>query len=117
MRKLKDEESLNFEGETEDVTRLDRYDKERSRPIRVTLRSQAVTEEILERTFRLKQDEKFKDVYIKKSLNEEEREKLRELHQEEGGKKNDVRAEDDKRKFFWKVKNFKVIKWYTRGTY
>lgn len=40
--------------------RIDRYEKERVRPRRVTLRSEALTKETVERTFRLKGDDTFK---------------------------------------------------------
>lgn len=64
LRKLKDEEKGKFEGEIEEVVRMGRYAMERARPMRVTQWSQAVTEEILERTFRLMGDDNFKDIDI-----------------------------------------------------
>lgn len=69
-------------NEIKEVLRMVRYKYERARPLRVTLCSQAATEEILERMFRLRGNDGFKNVYIKKSLKEEERLRFNELQQE-----------------------------------
>lgn len=78
LRKENDEETVKLE-EVEEVIRIGRYDEERIRPMRVALRSQTETVDILERTLRLRGDYEFKDVCTKKSLNEEGRIKLKEL--------------------------------------
>lgn len=82
LSKVKDEETLSFDEEIVGVTRMGRNDGERVRPMSVILRSQSAAEQILEKTFRLKENEEFRDVFIKQSLNEEERAKPKELKQE-----------------------------------
>lgn len=69
------------------------------KPVRFTLRSQIPAEEISERTFRLKRNEEFCNVFIKKSLNKEERIKLKEL-QQEVRMRNQERTEEEKIEFF-----------------
>lgn len=61
------------------MLRMGRFDK--VRPMRVTLISQMAAWEILERRFRLTGDKELGEGCIKKSLNEEERNKVKELQQ------------------------------------
>lgn len=68
-QQIKDEKTLSFDEETEEVTRMKRYDGVRVRGMRITLRSQVAIEEIFERTIRLKEDDAFRDVFVK-SLND-----------------------------------------------
>ena len=51
------------------------------------------------------------DVFIKKSMNEEERQKFKEL-KEEAKQNNYERTTERKQSFFWRVKNNKIMKWY-----
>lgn len=87
-RKISDEKSIKFEEEIEEVLKIGRFEIQGPKPIKVTLHLPAIMEELLERMFMLKGD-----IYIKKSLNEEERYKLQEL-KEEAGMKNEERTED-----------------------
>lgn len=46
LQKLHDDEKTKFEKEIKDVTRVGKYEIQVTRPMNVTLKSQAVTEEI-----------------------------------------------------------------------
>ena len=76
LKKLNDEEETKFE-EIEEIQRMRRYEEEKTRLLKLRLKSQAVTEEILARAFTLKRAKEYNEVYIKKSMNEEERQKLK----------------------------------------
>ena len=79
---LNDEEETKFEEEIEEIQRMGCHEEGKTRPLKLRLKSQAVTEEILARAFTLKRAEEYNEVYIKKSMNEEERQNLRKLQQE-----------------------------------
>ena len=53
--------------------RLGSYIEGDVRPIKLRLKTQTATEEILVRTYKLKNIAEYKDMFIKKSMNEEER--------------------------------------------
>ena len=67
--------------------------------------------EVLQRTGKLKETEKYKSVWIKKDLNEEERVQEKELWNEMK-EKNGQRSEEEKKKFYFKVRDGKIKKWY-----
>ena len=69
------------------------------RPIKLRLKTQTATEEILARTYKLRDIAEYKDVFIKKSMNEEERQKSKEL-KKEAKQKNDARTTEEKAKLF-----------------
>ena len=81
LKKLNDEEETKFEEEIEEIQRMGCYGEGKTSPLKLRLKSQAITEEILARAFTLKRAEEYNEVYIKKSMNDEERQKLRKLQQ------------------------------------
>ena len=72
LKKLNDEEETKFDEEIEEIQRMGRYEEGKIRPLKLRLKSQAVTEEILAKAFTLKRAEEYNEVCIKKSMNEEE---------------------------------------------
>ena len=77
------------------------------RPIKLRLKTQTATEEILARIYKPRDIAEYKDVFIKKSMNEEEKQKFKEL--KEAKQKNDARPSEFF--FFCRVKD-KIMKLY-----
>ncbi len=78
--KLNDEDDTKFKEEVE-VVRLGPYLEGKTRCIKIRLKSQQATEEILERTSKLREVEDCKNIYIK-NRNEEEWKKNKEMCEE-----------------------------------
>ena len=57
--------------------------------------------------------DKYKKVWIKREMNREEREAEQGLRQE-AKEKNDARSEMEKKRFYWKVIDMKLRKWYLK---
>ena len=114
LKTLNDEEEQKFEEEIEEIQRMERYEEGKTRPQKLRLESQAVTEEILARAFTLKRAEEYNEVYIKKSMNEEERQKLKKKLQQEVKQKMKIELKRTRRIFFWRVLDDKLKKWYIR---
>lgn len=106
-------EDLDLEREIEEVYRIGKYSEERKRPLKVKLRSQVVVDEILSKTGKLATREEYKEVWIKRDMILEEREKERELRRE-AKEKNEERTETDKGRFYWRVLDMKLKKWYIK---
>ena len=64
-----------LEKEVEVVDRIGRYNEGGIRPLKVKLRSQTTVEEILARTGKLAKNTKYKNIWIKRDMHMEEREK------------------------------------------
>ena len=77
--------------------------------MKIKLKLQASAEEILAGSWRLAREKRFKKVWLKQDLNEDERIKLDELWEEAKKRKKQV-----KMRFYWKVKDMKLRKWYIR---
>lgn len=107
------EENMDSEGEIEEVYRMGKYDEGRDRPMKIKLRSQAAATSILDRTWKLAQTEKYKKVWIREDLNEEERARRNELIKD-AKEKNEQRSETEKNKFYWRVLDGKTKKWYIK---
>ena len=102
-----------MEDEVEEINRMGPYQEGKTRPIKILLKSQAATEEILYRTTKLRETEGCKDIYIyiKKNRNEEERKKYNELAAAVR-EKNNERSEEEKKAFFWRILGDRIRKWY-----
>ena len=70
-------------------------------------------EEILARSGKLAENSEYKKIWIKKDMNREEREREREVR-EEAKEKNDRRTESEKQKFYWRILDMKLRRWYYR---
>ncbi|MPC97330.1 hypothetical protein E2C01_092641 [Portunus trituberculatus] len=92
--------------------RLGKYEKGKTRAIKIMLKSQVTAEGLLSNAWKLKDAKETKMIYVRRNMTEEDRAKMRELTTEVR-EKNEARSEDDK--FFWKVKNEKVWKWWFNG--
>ena len=71
-----------LEQEVEEVHRIGRYSEGGMRPLKVRMRSQVAVEEIMARTGKLAENTEYKDIWIKRDMNLEEREKERALRKE-----------------------------------
>ncbi|MPC17265.1 hypothetical protein E2C01_010114 [Portunus trituberculatus] len=75
------------------------------------MRSQVLVEEIMTRKGKLADDTKFKDIWIKRVMNLEEREKEKVLRNE-AEEKNEKRMEIKKKNFYLRVIDMRLKKWY-----
>jgi len=112
--KVVQEENSDQDEEIEEVSRLGRYEEGGMRPMKVKFRSQVKACEILSRSWKLAQREEYKKIWIKRDMNEEERANMNELLQE-AKQKNETRTEEEKKMFYWKVRDQRMIKWYLQG--
>ena len=67
--------------------------------------------EVISNAWKLDRVERYKKVWIKRDMNEEERQKINELIKE-AKEKNENRTEEEKKKFYWKVKDERLRRWY-----
>ena len=112
MKEVKSDDS-NLENEIEEHKRLGKYEEGKRRPVKIKFRSQLDVEEALAGANKLAKTETFKNIWIKKDLNEEERARINELWTEAKAK-NEERTEAQKKVFYWKVIDMKVRKWYIK---
>ena len=113
LRNLTEEEPERLVGEIDEITRLGKYDEEKNRPIKLTLKSQTAAEMITSKSWVLSTKQGYKKVYIRKNMNEEERKNFKEMVVDVK-MKNEERTEEEKEKFFWRIRNDKVMKWWRK---
>ena len=63
-----EDEETKFEEDIEEVMKLDPYIERGRRPVKLRLKTQTATEEILARTYKLRDIKEYKDVVIKKRM-------------------------------------------------
>ena len=107
------DEGQNLEAEIEEIHRIGKYIEGGKRPIKVKMTSQMKMEEILARTGKLAEHQEYKDIWIKREMNLEERDKEKQLRSE-ARQKNEQLSETEKRKFYWRVLDMRLRKWYLR---
>ena len=105
------DDDQELDREIDEVHRIGRYREGVARPIKVVMKSQTAVEQIIMRTGKLAVNKDFKDIWIKRDMNEEERVKEKELR-EEAKEKNDKRTEIEKKTFYWRVLDMRLRKWY-----
>ncbi|WP_435336436.1 hypothetical protein, partial [Klebsiella pneumoniae] len=103
-------EHVESDCDVDEVRRVGKYEKGKSRPLKVRLASEKMAQDILRWSWRLNK-ENWRSIMIRKELSEEEREVLRGM-KDEVKKKNEERSEEDKEKFFWRIREMRVTKWY-----
>lgn len=106
------QEENDLVGEIEEVFRLGKYEEGAHRPIKIRLRSQVAAEMIVGRAWRLAKSEIYKGVWVKKDRSLEERNTLKDLIRQ-AKERNEARTEEEK-KFFWRVMDTDLRKWYRR---
>ncbi|MPC99531.1 hypothetical protein E2C01_094951 [Portunus trituberculatus] len=72
-------EADEYQGEIEEVSRIGRYEEGKARPMRIKFKSQALAEEVLTGSWRLGKREDYKDIWIRRDMNAEERNKTSDL--------------------------------------
>ena len=102
-----------IDQEIEEIHRIGKYNEGGARPLKVRMRSQVAVDEIMARTGKLAENDEYKDIWIKREMNLEEREKERALRKE-AKEKNEKRTEIEKKKFYWRILDMKLRKWYLR---
>ena len=90
-----------------------KFEEGKQRPMRIRLRSQVAAERVLAGSWRLASKEEYKKVWVRRDLNEDERAKLGELWNEAKEKKQN-RTETEKRRFYWRVIDMRLRKWYRK---
>ena len=113
IRQVQDN-TQDFDQEVEEVLRIGRYREGGKRPLKVRMRSQVAVEEIMARTGKLADSIEHKNTWLKRDMSLEEREKERVL-QNEAKEKNEVRTEIERKKFYWRVLDMRLRKWFIRG--
>ena len=107
------DDTQSLEQEVEETHRIGKYNEGNTRPLKVRMRSQLAVEEITARANRLAQTEEYKDIWMKRDMNLEERQKEKDLRQEAKGK-NLRRTETEKKTFYWRVLDMRLRRWFTR---
>ncbi|MPC82065.1 hypothetical protein E2C01_076710 [Portunus trituberculatus] len=77
------------------------------------MRSQVVVEEITTRKGKLADDTEQKNIWIKRDMNLEGREKEKVLRNK-AKEKNEKRTEIEKKIFYWRLLDMRLKKWYLR---
>ncbi|MPD06470.1 hypothetical protein E2C01_102284 [Portunus trituberculatus] len=103
-----------FDQEVEEVIRLGRYNEWSKRPMKVKMRSQVAVEEIMARKGKLADDVDQKDIWIKRDMNLEEREKENVLRSEakKKTKKKQEKDRDREEEFLLEGSGYGLKKWY-----
>ena len=84
------------------------------RPIRVKFSSERYANEVLRCSWKLKHSADHNKIYIRKDLNEEEQAHLVDLKRE-AAERNNKRTEEQANQFFWKVKEWQLVKCCSRN--
>lgn len=98
----------------EEYHRLGKYDEGKDRPIKIKFATQSCAEDVISKAWKLAQVEELKKVWISKDMDLEERETQRRLVLE-AKEKNYQRTEEEKRKFYWRVRDLRLKKNYYRS--
>ncbi|MPC56974.1 hypothetical protein E2C01_050942 [Portunus trituberculatus] len=85
-----------LDQEVEQVIRLGSYSEGSRRPMKVRMRSQVAVEEIIAKKGKLADDTEHKDIWIKRDMNLEEREKEKVLRNEAKEKKQEKDGDQEK---------------------
>ena len=109
LNKISDEKDMS--GEVEEIMRLGTYEDGKDRPLKIKMKTQVAAEAILRDSWKLNGKDDMKMVYIRRNMTEEERVKVREMITE-AREKNAARSEEEKKKFFWRVRNERLKKWW-----
>ena len=98
----------------EEFHRLGKFEENKYRPLKIKFATQVQAEEMINGAWRLAQVEECRNVWINRDLDEDERVQMKELVQE-AKQKNRERSEEEKMQFYWKVRDWKLRKWYVRN--
>ena len=100
-------------GAVEEFHRIGTFEEGKERPMRVKFATQAMAETVINSTWRLSGVERYKRVWINRDMDRQEREELRELV-EEARQKNSQRTEEERKQFYWKVRDLRLRRIYVR---
>lgn len=106
-----DEDGYGWDEKVEEVIRLGKYKEEDMRPMRVQFSTRAAAESIINYSWRLNLKEKTKHLRLRKDLSVEQRKKIKEL-QAKADEENGKLDVEERRKFFWRVREGQIRKWY-----
>ena len=100
-------------GAVEEHFRIGSFEEGKDRPVKVKFATQAMAEAVLNGAWRLSGVEEYKKVWINRDMDRQEREELRELV-EEARQKNSQRTEEERKQFYWKVRDLRLRRIYVR---
>ncbi|MPC60420.1 hypothetical protein E2C01_054464 [Portunus trituberculatus] len=100
-----------LDQEVEEVIRLGRFSEGGKRPMKARMRLQVEVEDIMIRKGKLADDTESKDIWIKRDMNLEEKEKEKVLRNE-AKEKIEKRMVIEKNNFYWRVLDMRQKKWY-----
>ena len=104
------EENSEIEEEIEEIHRLGKYEEGGMHPLKVKFRSQATAQDIIFKAWKLAKIYSYKKIWLRIDMTEKERARLNELIKKVK-EKNEMRTEEEKQKFYWRVLDLKVKKW------
>ena len=76
-------------------------------PLKIKFRSQATAQDILSKAWKLAKIDRYKKIWLRKGMTEEERTRFNVLIKEIK-EKNEMRTEEEKQKFYWRDLDLKV---------
>ncbi|MPC38854.1 hypothetical protein E2C01_032370 [Portunus trituberculatus] len=104
---LVQDSTQELEQEVEEMIRLEISSEGSRKPMKVRIKSQVAVEEIMTRKGKLANDTEHKDIWIKRDMNLEEREKEKVLRSE-GKEKKTRKGWIEKKNFYWRVLDMRL---------
>ena len=103
------------EKDIEEFQRVGKYENGKHRFIEVTFQSANTMEEVMRNDGNLKDEEEIKNIWIRRCLDKDDREPLKEKTVE-AKQKNEAKSEEAESIFFLKAVGLQVRKWYINKT-
>ncbi|MPC75628.1 hypothetical protein E2C01_070021 [Portunus trituberculatus] len=98
----------------EEFHRFGKFEEQKERPLKIKFATQVQAVVVLNGSWKLASNDELKNVWINKDLDEEEeRTRVKELVTE-AKQKNDMRTEDEKEQFYWRVRDLRLRKKFIR---
>ena len=98
----------------EEYFRIGKFEEGKMRPTKIKFASQVQAEEVLSGSWKMSEKEDMKGVWINKDLDKDERKQLNELVSQ-AKDLNGKRTEEEKKQFFWRVRDLRLWKKYYMG--
>ena len=98
----------------EEFHRIGKFIEQKERSLKIKFATQVQAEEVLNGSWKLAGNDEFKNVWINKDLDEEERTRVKELVTE-AKQKNKMRTEEEKEQLYWRVRDLKLRKKFIRS--
>ncbi|MPD06984.1 hypothetical protein E2C01_102823 [Portunus trituberculatus] len=97
----------------EEFHRIGKFEEQKERPLKIKFTTQVQAVVVLSGSWKLAGNDEFKNVWINKDLDEDERTRVKELVTE-AKQKNDMRMEEEKEQFYGRVRDLRLRKKFIR---